>query len=379
MMGSNLVKHIALIGPVYPFRGGIAHYNSHLARHLQDQGYQVSIFSFRRQYPSWLYPGESDRDPSQEPLQVAASFLLDPLYPWTWFQCAHEVIKTKPDLIVIPWWITFWAPAFGILIRSLKKKIPVIVLIHNVIPHESKFWDKGLTKFALAKASGYIAQTEDQKQKLIDLLPETVQKVKLCPHPIYDLISGQQMDQEEARKSLELPLDKQNLLFFGIVRAYKGLHQLIDAMAILDMRGNAPTLTIAGEFWEKIEEYNLHVKQVGIGHLVHIFPGYQPDEKLPLYFSAADLLVAPYLRGTQSGVVKLALGAGLPVLLSSSITDPLLEQLVGKGVSFCNPLSPEEFADQIKKALETSSYKINSKEIASMSWQSLVQTIEEFA
>lgn len=373
-----MVKHVALIGPVYPFRGGIAHYNSHLARHLLDQGYQVSIFSFRRQYPSWLYPGESDRDPSLKPLQVAASYLLDPLYPWTWFKCASEIEKTKPDLIVVPWWVTFWAPAFGTLIRRVGKKIPVIVLIHNVIPHESKFWDKDLTKFALATATGYIAQTEDQKQKLFDLLPETVQKVKLCPHPIYDLISGKQMEQKEARKLLELPLDKQNLLFFGIIRSYKGLHQLIDALAILEKQGKAPTLTIAGEFWEKMEEYQSHIEQAEISHLVRIFPGYQPDEKLPLYFSAADVLVAPYLRGTQSGVVKLALGAGLPVLISRTITDFLLESLENQGVSFCNPTDPDKFASQIQNALQASSKRIDSIEIARQSWQGLVKTITDF-
>jgi D-inositol-3-phosphate glycosyltransferase len=374
-----LDHHLAIIGPVYPFRGGIAHFNSHLALHLQDQGNRVSVFSFRRQYPSWLYPGESDRDPSLKPLQVPAKFLLDPFYPWTWFDTMSAIEKSQPDVIIVPWWVTFWAPAFGILIRSLQKKFPVIVLIHNVIPHENKFWDKSLTRFALAKATGYITQTEEQYRKLLELLPKASDRVRVCSHPIYDLISGKQIEQVEARKQLNLPLDRKNLLFFGIVRSYKGLHQLIDAMAILEKRGKAPTLAIAGEFWEKVEDYQHHIHQAGLGDLVRIFPGYQPDEKLPLYFSAADLLVAPYLRGTQSGVVKLALGAGLPVLLSTSITDPLLEQLVGKGVSFCNPLNPEEFADEIQNALESSSYKINSKEIASMSWQNLVQTIEKLA
>ena len=104
-----------LVGPVYPYRGGIAHYTTMLAQTLAKRGSQFHVVSFRRQYPRWLYPGKSDRDPSQEPLRVNAEYLLDPLYPWTWWQTARRIAEWKPDVVIFQWWTTFWAPAFAAL------------------------------------------------------------------------------------------------------------------------------------------------------------------------------------------------------------------------------------------------------------------------
>ena len=143
---------VALVGPVYPFRGGIAHYTSHLASHLEEAGVEVRVFSFRRQYPSWLYPGESDRDPSLEPIKSSAIYDLDPIYPWTWEKCFHQIKSFEPDLVLIPWWTTFWGLAFVRLMQLSKKAdLRTAVLIHNVIPHEAKPWDRYLTRLTLSQ------------------------------------------------------------------------------------------------------------------------------------------------------------------------------------------------------------------------------------
>ncbi|TLM99460.1 hypothetical protein FDZ73_21815 [bacterium] len=142
---------IVLVGPVYPYRGGIAHYTTMLAKTLQDAGHDVKVISFKRQYPKWLYPGQSDRDPSGEPLTVPASYPLDPLYPWTWTRTVSSICRDKPDMVLFQWWTTFWAPAFAVVAAMLKRRrIRVGFLIHNVIPHEARPWDKILAKMALS-------------------------------------------------------------------------------------------------------------------------------------------------------------------------------------------------------------------------------------
>jgi glycosyltransferase involved in cell wall biosynthesis len=369
---------IAIIGPVYPFRGGIAHYTSHLAYYLKNAGHEVMVFSFRRQYPTWLYPGESDQDPSQTPLQCDAEYLLDPIRPWTWRRCANAIKRYKPDLIVLTWWVTFWGPAFSFLLNLIKReKIPITILIHNVLPHEAKPWDRYLTKMTLQKGDRYIVQTEDQKKRLLEIIPDAETRVSLCPHPIYNLFPNQRMKKRDAMETLGIPAGERVILAFGIVRAYKGIHPLLDALSILDKKGMAPTLLVVGEFWDPVDDYRKQINELGLQNKVTIIPGYQPDEKLPLYFSAADLLVAPYTGGTQSGVVKLALGFGLPVLVTNIISDKILAKYEGRGVTTCPSAQPDLLAEYIEKAFSLPWEGFGEENTARETWQDLVDTISQ--
>ena len=103
---------LAMVGPVYPYRGGISHFNSQLAHKLIDHGHDVNMFSFRRQYPGWLYPGTSDKETGAPTDQIEAQYLLDPIYPWTWVKTAAAIEKSNPEAVIIHWWVTFWSPAY---------------------------------------------------------------------------------------------------------------------------------------------------------------------------------------------------------------------------------------------------------------------------
>ena len=171
MYNYPIVNRIALVGPVYPYRGGIAHYTSHLAAHLIENGWEVKIYSFARQYPASLYPGSSDKDPSQDAIRSDADFILDPLYPWTWDKCGRRIIEWKPDLVIIPWWTTFWGFAFARLIILLNKAgIRTVLLIHNVLPHESKPWDRLITKLVFHQTNLFITQSNTQRDALLQIL-----------------------------------------------------------------------------------------------------------------------------------------------------------------------------------------------------------------
>lgn len=367
---------IALVGPVYPYRGGIAHYTSHLASHLEKSSIEVKIFSFRRQYPQWLYPGESDRDPSLEAIKSDASYDLDPLYPWTWQTSIRKILAYQPDLVLFPWWTTFWGLAFGWMLKQLKHAgILTAVLIHNVIPHESKPWDRLITKTALVQTEHFIVQTQSQKDRLLEIHPHP--EIRMAPHPVYDQFPGMKMDPIEARKLLNLPEDRPIVLFMGIIRKYKGLHPLIDAIGVIRQKDEPIHLVIAGEFWDPMGEYQDQIQNLNLSEYVTIFPGYIPNEKIPILFSASDLLAAPYIGGTQSGVVKLAMGFGLPVLISSQITDDLLNQYQDKGVTITKMESPEKLANDILSALKMGNSQ-KYGDALNQSWDVMINQIRSF-
>jgi glycosyltransferase involved in cell wall biosynthesis len=306
---------VTLIGPVYPYRGGIAHYNASLAQALVDAGHTVRLISFRRQYPSRLYPGESDKDPSAEPLSFPAEYLLDPLYPWTWLHAARTIRKDLPDLIVFHWWTTFWAPAFTSLAWLIRRKVKVAYLIHNVLPHEAKAWDRWMARTTLHQGQAFIVQAPHERKRLSSLIPRSSLVVD-SPHPAYLPFQKQPLSKTEARQKLGLPIDRPVLLFFGIVRPYKGLKYLVEALAHVQQPVH---LVIAGEFWEDVTVYQKQIETLALSDKITLFNRYIPNEEAHRLFSAADGLVAPYIDGTQSGAAGLALGYGLPMIITDRV------------------------------------------------------------
>ncbi|MEM2046198.1 MAG: glycosyltransferase [Candidatus Methanomethyliaceae archaeon] len=306
---------VALVGPVYPYRGGIAHYTTMLYRALREHGHDVLMVSFKRQYPRWLYPGRSDKDPSKQPLVVEdAKYWIDSLNPFTWLTTFWRIRRYRPDVIVLQWWTTFWAPVwfvFGILNRLFLKR-PLLYICHNVLPHETHWRDSWLAQRVLQLGTRFIVQSEREKMRLMALMPRA--EVIVVPHPVYDMFTDQKIPKNEARKRLGLPLDASVLLFFGIVRKYKGLEDLLAAIPEIRNRLGKVMLLVAGEFWEDKRYYLEKIERLGIGNSVIIEDRYIPNEEVGLYFSAADVLVAPYLQTTGSGVVRIAQGFGIPVI-----------------------------------------------------------------
>jgi glycosyltransferase involved in cell wall biosynthesis len=305
---------ISMIGPVYPYRGGIAHYTTSLVTALKNAGHDVKTISFRRQYPAFLYPGESDKDPSANPVRVEAEYLLDPIYPWTWQQAVRAILTSNSELVVIQWWTTFWAPAYAALAFQLKKKTQVVYLIHNVLPHENKFWDRWLARLALHQAHAFIVQAPHEQKKLVNLIPHA--RISYCNLPVYQQFSEQTISRDMARQQLGLPTDRPIFLFFGIVRPYKGLKYLIEALKFLNVPAH---LVIAGEFWENVELYENQIRRLGLIEKITLIDRYIPNEEAHILFSAADVLVAPYIGGTQSAAVGVSLGYGLPAIVTEKI------------------------------------------------------------
>ncbi|MEM2676270.1 MAG: glycosyltransferase [Candidatus Bathyarchaeia archaeon] len=310
---------IALIGPVYPYRGGIAHYTAMLYHALSKRGHDVLMVSFKRQYPRWLYPGRSDKDPSRKPLLIEnAHHWIDSLNPLTWLSTFWRIRCYRPDILIIQWWSTFWAPfllTFLCLYRSLIPLSPVVAFCHNIMPHESHWWDRLLTKMVLRLPTHYFVHSSQDKQHLIELIPAARHTVIVVEFPPYEDIVSNRFTRSEARALLGLDPDRPVLLFFGLVRPYKGLMCLLEAVS--QARRYIPVhLLIVGEFWENKAKYLQKIDALGLSPCVTIVDRYIPDEEIDLYFKAANVLVLPYLQTSHSAVLQIAFAAGLPVIAS---------------------------------------------------------------
>jgi glycosyltransferase involved in cell wall biosynthesis len=317
---------LALVGPIYPYRGGIAHHTAMLYRALVAREHQVLLYSFKRQYPRWLFPGRTDRDLSALKLDAECEYTLDSLNPLTWWATARAIRTQRPDVLILQWWVPFFAPIWMVLARVARKGgIKVLFICHNVLPHEQRPWDVWLTRKTLSQGNGFVVHSQEEKARLLALLPG--RRVEATPLPVFDMVADQAVARDEARWWLGLPLEAPVLLFFGFVREYKGLRYLLEAMPAVLSELAGVRLLVVGEFWQDKQSYLEQIERLGIGQSVTIVDRYVSNEEIPVYFSAADVAVLPYTHVTQSAVAQLAFGFGVPVIttrvggLPETVTD----------------------------------------------------------
>ncbi|MDR3573353.1 MAG: glycosyltransferase [Anaerolineaceae bacterium] len=312
--------NISLVGPVYPYRGGISQHTTRLGLALATAGHKVQVLTFDRQYPGWLYPGRDDKDPSHCGMKLAAEALLEPFSIKTWAKSATSMTASQPDLVILQYWTPFWAPAFTFLADQMRKKaVPIVFMVHNVLPHERLPFDRNLACLCLGKGQAFITHSQRETERLQCLLGSRI-KVVCQPHPLYD--DFRREDRLTARTKLGYKPDDFLLLFFGLVRPYKGLDVLIQALGILQHSHPQIKLLAAGEFWQKQGTFDKQIKRLGLEKVVRLENRYVPQEEIARLFSAADLFVAPYIEGTQSGAVRLAMSFGLPILATEKALEP---------------------------------------------------------
>lgn len=314
--GSAQVKpreRIAVVGLSYPFRGGISHYSTLLVRALR-RSYEVDFVTLIRQYPDFLFPGQTQFDFSSNALMEPNIRIIDTLNPLSWLRAARILNELQPKLIVFQWWHPYFAPCFGTVVRLLDKSLQsrVCFLCHNVMPHEANPLQSLLTRYAFAKASYFVVHSEQDRRQLQTLRPEgTIRKG--C-HPTYsEFGSDQLLDKPGAREVIGTPLERDTLLFFGLVRPYKGLKVLLEAISLVLKVRNCQLLVV-GEFYDDKKQYLSLIEKLGIGENVTVVDRYIPNEEVATYFHAADAVVLPYVSATQSGIVQIAFGLGTPVI-----------------------------------------------------------------
>ncbi|HOC23716.1 MAG TPA: glycosyltransferase [bacterium] len=304
---------IVLVGTSFPMRGGIAHYVALLYKKLLDMGHEVEIISFKRQYPDLLFPGKTQQDNSQQTIELPSRPLIDSINPLSWIRTFLYIHRTKPELVVYKYWMPFFAPCYGtiVLLTRLFTRTKSLYIGDNIVPHEQiPVVDWLLTKWALWKVDYFIVQSQTVENDLLKIKPQA--RFRQVPHPVYEIFSSS-YTRETARARLTLGEEEKVLLFFGYVRAYKGLHYLIAALPEL-LREMEVRLLVAGEFYEDEEKYRLQIRELGLEQAILLKTDYIPNEEVGLYFTAADVVVLPYVSATQSGIIQIAYNFDKPVI-----------------------------------------------------------------
>ena len=366
---------ICVIGPVYPYRGGIAHFTTLLVKNMIQEGHDVQTISFKKQYPKWLYPGKSDKDYSKSREKVEADFIITPFNPFSWKKAIERITNFQPDKVIFPWWVTVWGPCFKIIAHAIKRKeIPVTFLVHNTLPHEARSIDRIITQCTLKEADQFIVMTKKEEQKILNLLPKT-KDIHVVSHPIYNMFKPTGMERKAILQKLELPENKKFVLFFGFVRPYKGLSDLLQAIEICNREEPQIHLIVAGEFWGDRDQYFKQIRSLELQDTVHIFDQYILDSDVAMYFEVSDLFVAPYTGGTQSGAVKTALGFGMPAVITDVIVDDIVRELPNL-ISIVPSGNPQELAGAIRNKINKAipMQQSNQDNIA-QSWRNFIHKL----
>jgi glycosyltransferase involved in cell wall biosynthesis len=316
--------NIALVGPAYPHRGGIAQFLAILYHHLV-RTHTVSYFSFTRQYPGFLFPGQTQLETATPAVRVNARPMLDSIDPVSWIRTGRAIRASGADVVVFKWWTPFFGPSFGTVARIARRprgggRARVVFICDNALPHERRPVDLPFTRYAFGAVDGFIVMSDSVRQDLLRLLPPRRHRdIAYVPHPVYQQFGPLPCDRAEARRRLNLPADHDVLLAFGYQRPYKGTAVLLDALPHV-RKARAPrgvTALVVGEFYEPRAPYDERARRNGVEDMVRFVDRYIPDDEVGLYFAAADVVVLPYTSATQSGVVQLAYGFGRPVITTS--------------------------------------------------------------
>ncbi len=377
---------ICVVGPTYPYRGGIAHYTTLLVRHLREAGHWTRLYSFTRQYPTWLFPGKTDKDTSVAPLKVDCEYVLDPVNPITWWRLYRKVRADAPDVLVLQWWVPYWTPCLTMISRWIKRhtNIRIVFICHNVVPHEGGgALDRRLATTVLRQGDAFIVHSEQDLHRLHALLPDAL--VIKGQIPTYAELAHQSAaaPRPDLRRELGVPAERPVLLFFGFVRPYKGLEYLIQAMPLVLNQLQAHLLVV-GEFWQPPAFYRRFAQEFGVQELITFVNRYVPNEDLKPYFDLADVVVLPYVSATQSAVVQLAFGFGKPVIttrvgglhevvqdgVNGLIVPPQDEQALAAAIVryFCQRLG-EQMVGNVRQAADAQTF----------SWERLVGCVEQAA
>ncbi|HEY1038110.1 MAG TPA: glycosyltransferase [Bacteroidia bacterium] len=306
---------IFIIGPAFPLRGGPAQFNENLCKAMNKEGHDAQIISYSLQYPNFLFPGSSQYETSgSAPADIKIHTKINTVNPFNWFAVARFIKKEKPDAIIFRFWLPFFGPSLGTIARLVRKKTKVFALTDNVIPHEKRFGDKPFTKYFIKSCHGFITMSH---KVFDDLSVFTDNPHKICtPHPMYETY-GEKVSMDEARKKLGLPENDKIILFFGLIRKYKGLDFLLEAMADERIKKAGFKLLVAGEYYEDQQYYLDIVEKHKLQNSVIFHSHFIPNEDVRYYFCASNIVGQTYRNATNSGVTMVGYYYEKPMIVTN--------------------------------------------------------------
>lgn len=303
---------IAILSCFYPYRGGIAQFNASLLEELGKE-HEVRAFNFTRQYPDLLFPGKTQYVTAEdEAVPVASTALLDTANPISWGRTARYIRNWHPDLLIVRYWMSWFAPSLGYVASRMAPSCKVVAILDNVVPHERHFFDAPLSKWFLRRCDGFVTMCGEVSADLLKLHPDA--RYITHQHPLYSHF-GEKLQRDTAEKMLGIRKGMKNLLFFGLIRDYKGLDILLEAFRELP---DDYQLIIAGEPYGSFEKYQKIISTIPGRDRIHMFLQYVRDSEVKKFFSAADLTVLPYKSATQSGISSVSYHFEVPMVVTDT-------------------------------------------------------------
>ena len=368
---------VAILSSFYPLRGGISQFNASLLAGL-GKLHDVRAFSFSRQYPEILFPGKTQYvTEDDEAVPVQAEALLDTANPFSYARTARAIRAWESDLLVMKYWMSWFAPSLGWVERHVGPRCKVVPVLDNVIPHEPHWFDKPLTRWFLAGCDGFVTMSESVTDDLLSLKPDA--RYVLLPHPLYSHF-GERLPREEAARALGIDPDRKTLLFFGLIRDYKGLDILLEAFRDLP---EDYQLVVAGEPYGSFDKYRAIIDSLPGRERVHVFPDYVKDAEVKRYFSAADVTVLPYRSATQSGISSVSYHFEVPMIVTN--VGGLKGTIGDRGTGIVAPVAaPEAIRKEILRyfadpAIRDGCVRAIRQEKERLSWDRFAEKLTAFA
>lgn len=306
---------IFIIGPAFPLRGGPAQFNENLCLELNKEGHDAQIISYKLQYPNFLFPGSSQFEKSgSAPLGIKIHTILNTINPFNWLMVARFIRKQKPDFILFRYWLPFFGPCLGTIGKLVKSHTKVLALTDNIIPHEKRIGDHVFTKYFVKNCDGFIAMSKVVLNDL-SIFTQNLNKA-YSPHPMYENY-GDAISIDLARKKLNLNPHDKIILFFGLIRHYKGLDILLEALAAPEIKNQGVKLLIAGEFYDDKNFYLQLIKKLNLQDCVIVHDKFIPNDEVRDYFCASNLVAQTYRNATNSGVTMVGYFYEKPMLVTN--------------------------------------------------------------
>ena len=367
---------IVILGTAWPYRGGLATFNERLAKQFVLEGHEVEVCTFTLQYPSFLFPGKTQFSAEQAPEGLKITRKLNSCNPFNWLRVGRQLKKAAPDMLICCYWMAFFAPLYGTICRIVKrnKHTQCVALVHNMFPHEKSVLDRLFAPYFVKSQEAFVALSE---AVVNDIHTLTHAPATFSPHPIYDHY-GERMTKEDACRALGLDVNKKYILFFGLVRAYKGLDLLLDAMTLVHKTLPEICVLVAGEFYEDEAKYRQQIHQNGLQESVVIRNEFIPDADLRKYFGAADLVAQPYKSATQSGVTQVAFHFEKPMLVTNvgGLGEIVHHEKMGYAVKPQPGEIAEAIVDYFCNSRQEAFTRYLKKEKSKYAWSNLTKAFE---
>ncbi|MDD3961828.1 MAG: glycosyltransferase [Bacteroidales bacterium] len=312
----NKAKKVIIVGSAYPLRGGIATFNERMSRAFSERGYISILYNYTLQYPGFLFPGRTQYTKEPPPQTLLIKNRVNSVWPLNWIRVGREIRRENPDYVILRYWMPFFGPCLGTIARIVKKnkRIRIIALVDNIIPHESTILDKLFIRYFLRPVNRFVTLSATVLSELNSFGRQ--EHALFTPHPLYDNF-GSTIPRDEACAQLAIDSSGVNLLFFGFIRAYKGLDILLYALHEVLQSHPDVKLMIVGEFYDDREKYIELIDRLHLNPHIYLFDRYVDSSEVNQYFCAADLIVQPYKTASQSGVSQIAYHFNKPMVVTN--------------------------------------------------------------